>query len=38
VSHDKARRELGFEPAPAEVALRRAVEWFQGPGFRAAGL
>lgn len=30
VSHAKAARELGFAPAPAEVALRRAVEWFQG--------
>jgi dihydroflavonol-4-reductase len=30
VSHDKARRELGFEPAPAETALARAVEWFSG--------
>ena len=28
VSHDKASRELGFEPGPAETALRRAVEWF----------
>jgi dihydroflavonol-4-reductase len=28
VSHDKAARELGFKPGPAEVALRRAVDWF----------
>jgi dihydroflavonol-4-reductase len=28
VTHEKARRELGFEPQPAEVALRRAVEWW----------
>ena len=35
VSHEKARRELGFDPAPADVALRAAVEWFQGPGSRA---
>jgi dihydroflavonol-4-reductase len=28
VSHEKARRELGFSPAPAEKALARAVEWF----------
>jgi dihydroflavonol-4-reductase len=28
VSHDKARRELGFEPVPAERALRQAVKWF----------
>lgn len=27
VSHEKAQRELGFHPQPAEVALRRAVEW-----------
>jgi dihydroflavonol-4-reductase len=28
VTHEKARRELGFQPAPAEIALRKAVEWF----------
>jgi dihydroflavonol-4-reductase len=28
VSHEKAKRELGFAPAPAKVALERAVEWF----------
>jgi dihydroflavonol-4-reductase len=32
VTHEKARRELGFEPAPAETALARAVEWFSGTG------
>jgi dihydroflavonol-4-reductase len=31
VTHEKARLELGFQPAPAEVALTRAVEWFRGP-------
>lgn len=30
VAHEKARRELGFGPAPAETALRRAVDWFSG--------
>jgi len=29
VTHEKATRELDFHPAPADVALRRAVEWFQ---------
>ena len=29
VSHEKARRELGFEPGTAEAALARAVEWFE---------
>jgi dihydroflavonol-4-reductase len=29
VSHEKARRELGFAPGPADVALSRAVEWFR---------
>jgi dihydroflavonol-4-reductase len=28
VSHEKAKRELGFAPGPAEQALRSAVEWF----------
>jgi dihydroflavonol-4-reductase len=31
VIHEKARRELGFQPAPAETALRRAADWFSGP-------
>jgi dihydroflavonol-4-reductase len=31
VSGEKARRELGFDPRPAEVALSHAVEWFRGP-------
>jgi len=30
VSHEKARRELGFAPGPAEQALAHAVEWFRG--------
>ena len=33
VSTEKARRELGFAPRPAEVGLRRAVEWFQANGY-----
>jgi dihydroflavonol-4-reductase len=32
VTHEKARRELGFNPGPAEQALARAVEWFSGSG------
>jgi dihydroflavonol-4-reductase len=36
VTHEKARRELGFEPGPAETALRRAVEWFRGGRAHAA--
>ena len=32
VTHEKARRELGFTPGPADQALKRAVEWFGGPG------
>lgn len=33
VSHEKARRELGFQPAPVDGALARAVEWFRGNGY-----
>jgi dihydroflavonol-4-reductase len=33
VSHAKAVRELGFAPAPAEVALTKAVEWFRTNGY-----
>ena len=29
VTHEKARRDLGFVPGPADTALARAVEWFQ---------
>ena len=36
VTHEKAARELGFSPAPAEQALARAVEWFSGAGYRPA--
>jgi len=35
VTHEKARFELGFRPAPAEAALERAVEWFSGAAFGA---
>ncbi|HJT87271.1 MAG TPA: hopanoid-associated sugar epimerase [Bryobacteraceae bacterium] len=38
VTHEKARRELGFHPGPAEGALERAVEWFRGPWRMAASL
>ena len=36
VTHAKAQRELGFNPGPANVALKRAVEWFQTPHSSAA--
>ena len=32
VTHEKAAREIGFVPGPAEQALVRAVEWFRGAG------
>jgi dihydroflavonol-4-reductase len=28
VSHDKAKRELGFDPSGVDQALSRAIEWF----------
>jgi dihydroflavonol-4-reductase len=33
VSSEKARRELGFTASPAEVALRKAVGWFEAHGY-----
>jgi dihydroflavonol-4-reductase len=36
VTHEKASRELGFSPGPAEAALARAVEWFSPAHIRAA--
>jgi dihydroflavonol-4-reductase len=36
VTHEKAQRDLGFNPGPAEAALARAVEWFGRAGPRPA--
>ena len=33
VSHDKAARELGYSPGPADAALQRAVDWFRQNGY-----
>lgn len=33
VSHEKARRELGFEPGPVDAALGRAAGWFRANGY-----
>jgi dihydroflavonol-4-reductase len=33
VSHNRAGRELGYSPGPAESALRSAVEWFRANGY-----
>jgi dihydroflavonol-4-reductase len=33
VTNEKAVRELGFCPGPADAALRRAVDWFRGNGY-----
>jgi dihydroflavonol-4-reductase len=33
VTHAKAAGDLGFSPAPAEAALRRAVDWFRANGY-----
>lgn len=33
VSHEKATRELGFQPGAPDAALRRAVDWFQANGY-----
>jgi dihydroflavonol-4-reductase len=33
VSHDKARRELGYEAGPARDALSKAVAWFRANGY-----
>jgi dihydroflavonol-4-reductase len=36
VTHQKAARELGFSPGPADQALKRAVHWFQSARLFAA--
>jgi dihydroflavonol-4-reductase len=33
VTHEKASRELGFQPGSADAALRRAVDWFRTNGY-----
>jgi len=33
VTNAKARRELGFAPAPSGAALQRAVDWFRSNGY-----
>lgn len=33
VTHRKASEELGFTPGPAEIGLRRAVDWFRLNGY-----
>lgn len=33
VRHDKAARELGFNPGPVDEALSRAVKWFRANGY-----
>ncbi len=33
VRHDKAARELGYSPGPAEAALKRAAGWFRANGY-----
>jgi dihydroflavonol-4-reductase len=37
VDASKAGRELGFAPGPIEVALERAVAWYESNGYVAAG-
>jgi dihydroflavonol-4-reductase len=33
VTHDRASRELGFNPGPVDTALERAVAWFRANGY-----
>jgi dihydroflavonol-4-reductase len=33
VKHEKAARELGYRPGPAEGALKKAVDWFRQHGY-----
>jgi dihydroflavonol-4-reductase len=33
VKHDRAAKELGYSPGPAEAGLRRAVDWFRANGY-----
>jgi dihydroflavonol-4-reductase len=33
ISHEKASRELGYEPRPLEQALKDTIDWFRSHGF-----
>jgi len=33
VTHARAERELGFQPAGADIALKKAVDWFEAHGY-----
>jgi dihydroflavonol-4-reductase len=33
VSHQKAARQLGYDPGPVDGAIRRAIDWFRGNGY-----
>jgi dihydroflavonol-4-reductase len=33
VSHEKAGRELGYQPGPVDAALTRAIRWFEANGY-----
>lgn len=33
IRYDKAARELGYKPGPAQMALQRAVSWFRENGY-----
>ena len=33
ISHEKASRELGYEPRPLEESLADTIEWFRSHGF-----
>lgn len=33
VSHEKAKRELGYKPGPVDAALKRSVDWFYANGY-----
>lgn len=33
ISHEKATRELGYEPRPLEKSIADTIEWFQSHGF-----
>jgi dihydroflavonol-4-reductase len=36
ISHDKATRELGYQPRPIEVTIRDTLEWFRSVGMLEA--
>ena len=37
ISHDRATRELGYQPRPFETTIRDTLDWFRRYGYLKRG-